>query len=171
MITVDLSDRPAAAHAVRMYVPALRAFLKRAQKALPLAGEVSVLLASDTAVRKLNREFRGLDHATDVLSFPAAQDPENKSRTNAAHWIAGDLAISIDTASRQAKRFRHSLMIELKVLLLHGLLHLAGYDHETDNGEMREKEEQLRRRFRLPSALIERTLRTGGSSANKAGHR
>ena len=71
--------------------------------------------------------------------------------------MAGDLAISFDAAARQAQRFGHPLVVELKILMLHGLLHLAGYDHETDAGEMAAREEQLRRRFRLPPTLIART--------------
>jgi probable rRNA maturation factor len=71
--------------------------------------------------------------------------------------VAGDLAISFDAAARQAQRFGHPVAVELKILMLHGLLHLAGYDHETDAGEMAVREEQLRRRFRLPPTLIART--------------
>jgi len=158
MITVDLPDGHAVADSVRACVPALRAFLMRAQKAVPLAGQVSAVLVSDPAIKRLNRDFRAQNHATDVLSFPAAEIPGNKLNFQAQHRVAGDLAISIDTAARQAKRFGHPLTVELKVLLLHGLLHLAGHDHEIDHGEMRQREEQLRRRFRLPTALIARTL-------------
>lgn len=76
------------------------------------------------------------------------------------HPIAGDLAISLDTATRQARSFRHSLEVEVRILMLHGLLHLAGFDHEIDSGEMAALEEQLRRRFRLPTALIARAQST-----------
>jgi probable rRNA maturation factor len=72
--------------------------------------------------------------------------------------MAGDLAISFETADRQAQRFGHPVVVELKILMLHGLLHLAGYDHETDAGEMAGHEEKLRRRFRLPTTLIARTV-------------
>lgn len=127
----------------------LAAFLREAQQAVRLRGQVSVLLTTDAAIRKLNRQFRGKNKATDVLSFPAeAMGPEK---------IAGDLAISVDTARRQSTGCGHSLATELKVLMLHGLLHLAGYDHETDDGEMAKRERLLRARLKLPLGLIERT--------------
>lgn len=147
MITLDLPDESAVKHAAAN-LPGLRPFLARARKAVPLAGEVSVLLTSDREIRRLNRSFRHKDKATDVLSFPTPVFPEN---------TAGDLAISLDTAARQAKQFGHTLEIEIKILLLHGLLHLAGFDHETDTGEMAAREEELRRRFRLPVTLIARS--------------
>lgn len=146
MITLDPPKRRATGYTLNL--PALRRFLRRALQAVPLAGEVSVLLASDSEIRRLNRKFLGKDKPTDVLSFPVAKDlPEE---------FAGDLAISLETAARQAQQFRHPLQVELKILLLHGLLHLAGYDHESDAGEMAAREEALRRRFRLPFALIAR---------------
>jgi len=168
MITVDLPERHPAADAVRQCVPALRAFITRVRRAVPLDGSVSVALTSDRAIRKLNRDFRGLDHATDVLSFPAAALPDNAAATQAQHIVGGDLALSVDAAARQAKRFGHTLHTELKILLLHGLLHLAGHDHETDNGEMDAAEERLRRRFRLPVALIARTTQPA-ANAQSAG--
>ncbi|MHB1938245.1 MAG: rRNA maturation RNase YbeY [Acidobacteriaceae bacterium] len=140
---------------------ALRPFLRRAQRAVPVAGHVSVLLASDSAIKRLNGKFRGLHRPTDVISFPALEMPAKKSSSGSRPphpAIAGDLAVSLDTAARQAAQFGHPLMTELKILMLHGLLHLAGYDHETDSGEMASREEQLRRRFRLPSALIARCM-------------
>jgi len=106
------------------------------------------LLAEDRTLRRLNREFRGLDKATDVLSFPAAAE--------IADDFAGDLAISLDTARRQAKTQGHTLRDEVRVLLLHGLLHLQGMDHEVDNGEMAAREATLRTRLRLPNSLIAR---------------
>ena len=96
-------------------------------------------------------QFRRKDHATDVLSFPAAA-PVNGNRP-----IAGDMAISVDTAARQAEQFGHPLATELEILVLHGILHLSGYDHEADNGQMARKEAGLRRRFGLGAGLIERT--------------
>ena len=140
---------------------ALRRFLRRARQAVPVTGQVSVLLASDSAIKRLNGKFRGMHHATDVISFPALEMPIQKSssRQRPLHPpVAGDLAISLDAAARQAQRFGHPLIVELKILMLHGLLHLAGYDHETDAGEMAAREEQLRRRFRLPTTLIARTV-------------
>jgi probable rRNA maturation factor len=142
-------------------LPALRLFLRRARKAVPVPGQVSVLLASDSAVKRLNGKFRGKHRPTDVISFPALEMPiqTSGSRQRPVHPpLAGDLAISFDAAARQAQRFRHPVITELKILMLHGLLHLAGHDHETDAGEMAAREEQLRRRFRLPTALIARTV-------------
>ena len=109
----------------------LSRFLGTAQAAVGLRGEVDVLLANDRTVRRLNREFRGKDKATDVLSFPAAEEVSGE--------FAGDLAISYETAARQAKGQGHSLRDEVRVLLLHGLLHLSGMDHEVDGGEMAER--------------------------------
>jgi probable rRNA maturation factor len=113
-----------------------------------LRGEIAVLLSDDRTLRRLNREFRGKDRATDVLSFPT----EGKM----ARGHAGDLAISLETAARQAREQGHSLRDEVRVLLLHGVLHLAGMDHEADRGEMAEREARLRKRFRLRSGLIAR---------------
>jgi probable rRNA maturation factor len=126
----------------------LNRFLAEAQLAVRLRGEVNVLLTTDPAIRKLNRQFRGKNKATDVLSFPA--------EGIGAEEMAGDLAISVDTARRQAADQGHALTCELKVLILHGLLHLAGYDHEIDNGKMARREQLLRARLRLPLGLIER---------------
>jgi probable rRNA maturation factor len=151
---------------------ALRPFLRRARRAVPVAGHVSVLLASDSAIKRLNGRFRGMHHATDVISFPALEIPAQKSSSGQrpAHPpVAGDLAISLDAAARQAQRFDHPLIVELKILMLHGLLHLAGYDHEADAGEMASREEQLRRRFRLPSALIARSMTKNISSSKRPG--
>lgn len=145
---------------------ALRLFLRRARKAVPVAGHVSVLLASDGAIKRLNGKFRGKHRPTDVISFPALEIPAQKvsaSQRSAHPPMAGDLAISFDAAARQAARFGHPVLVELKILMLHGLLHLAGYNHETDGGEMAAREEELRRRFRLPTALIARTT-TGNIS-------
>jgi len=134
----------------------LSRFLRTAQTAVGLRGEVDVLLAGDRTLRRLNREFRGKDKATDVLSFPAAGEIANE--------FAGDLAISLDTAKRQAASHGHTLRDEVRVLLLQGLLHLDGMDHEIDHGEMAAKEAQLRQRLRLPNGLIARV----SSKASKA---
>jgi probable rRNA maturation factor len=107
-----------------------------------------VLLTTDAAIRKLNHQFRGKNKATDVLSFPAVG--------LGAQGIAGDLAISVTTALGQAKEQGHSLATEIKVLVLHGLLHLAGYDHEADEGQMARRERLLRAKLKLPQGLIER---------------
>src|ERR1700761_6945041 len=127
----------------------LRGFLSRAKSAAGLHGEVSVLLAGDATIRTLNRDYRKKDKATDVLSFPVGDFHGDAPKQ------AGDLAISLETAQRQAEEHGHSLQIEVKVLMLHGLLHLAGYDHETDRGQMARKETALRKEFDLPSGLIQ----------------
>lgn len=146
MITIEppstRSNSPALARA------GLSRFLRRAREEVGLVGEVDVLLTSDAEIKRLNRTFRGKNKATDVLSFPAPEE--------IADQHAGDLAISLDTAARQAESFGHSLSDEIRILLLHGLLHLAGMDHEIDSGEMAEREAELRRELRLPVTLIER---------------
>jgi len=124
---------------------ALGQFTARAQRAAGVRGEVDVLVTSSAELRRLNRRFRRKDKATDVLSFPSA------------NGTAGDVAISAEVGARNARRLGHSAADELKILILHGLLHLAGYDHETDAGEMARKEARLRRALGLPVALIERT--------------
>jgi probable rRNA maturation factor len=126
----------------------LTRFLAEAQTAVRLKGEVTVLLTTDAAIRKLNRQFRNKNRATDVLSFPA--------EGVGAQEIAGDLAISVPTALRQAIEQGHSLATEIKVLILHGLLHLAGHDHEADAGQMARREHLLRAKLGLPQGLIER---------------
>ena len=136
--------------------PVLARFLLRAKQVVGVDGEVHVLLADDATLRRLNKTFRGKDKATDVLSFPAGPsavffgEPEGPE-------LAGDLAISLETASRQAKRFGHTLKEEVCILLLHGLLHLGGYDHEVDSGEMAARETELRHELKLPVGLIART--------------
>lgn len=129
----------------------LTRFFNRARAAVGLDGDVEVLLADDATLRRLNRSFRHKNKATDVLSFPAAENPDGY-----AGGYAGDLAISLDTAARQAAEFGHSLRDEVRILLLHGLLHLTGMDHEADDGEMAAREGELRRELRLPTTLIER---------------
>jgi probable rRNA maturation factor len=137
-------------------VSTLTRFLNRARAAVGLRGAVDVLLANDSTLRQLNKNFRNKDKPTDVLSFPAP--------TAFAKKHAGDLAISLETAARQAKTYGHTLAEETKILLLHGLLHLSGQDHETDNGEMATCEANLRRELLLPTTLIERTT---GTTTNK----
>jgi len=141
----------------------LPAWLQRA--APPGArGSVGIALVSDAAMRRLNRDYRRLDYATDVLSFPADGHPGPgfgpfdglRARP------LGDLAIALGVARRQAREHGHALRTELRVLALHGILHLLGYDHDTDRGQMQRLEERLRRRAGLPSGLIARPrARTG----------
>ena len=133
--------------------PGVSRFLRAAQREVGVTGEVNVRIASDNEMRRLNRDFRGKDKPTDVLSFPASQ--------NGKRMPAGDIAISADIARANAKALGHSFDEELKILLLHGLLHLAGHDHESDNGEMSRLEQSLRAKLKLPTGLIERT--NGGS--------
>jgi probable rRNA maturation factor len=151
----------------------LARFLREAQDAVKLRGQVTVLLTTDSAMRRLNRQFRGKNQATDVLSFPAAQPSQvSKARPGAPidEEIAGDIAISVDTTRKQAAGLGHTLAVEIKVLVLHGLLHLAGYDHETDDGEMARLEERLRAKLRLPQGLIERAETAGSRSLSFPTH-
>jgi probable rRNA maturation factor len=116
-------------------------------------GTVTIVLTGDAAMRTLNREWRGVDRATDVLSFPADAD-QPRVRGQVAHL--GDVVIATGVARRQAAAARHAYATELKVLALHGLLHLLGFDHETDTGQMRRLEARLRRKGGLTAGLIER---------------
>src|SRR6195952_1355019 len=125
----------------------LSRFLNRARCAVGLKGVVDVLLTSDVEIKRLNKAFRGKNKATDVLSFPAPEEFEG---------VAGDLAVSLDTAAKQAAEHGHGLRDEVRILLLHGLLHLAGEDHEVDAGEMAARESGLRTQLRLPNSLIAR---------------
>lgn len=129
--------------------PGFKRFLRAAQREVGVIGEVNVRIAPDNEMRRLNRDFRGKDKPTDVLSFPTSQ--------NGKRMPAGDIAISADIARANAKALGHSFEDELKILLLHGLLHLAGHDHESDNGEMNRLEQNLRAKLKLPAGLIERT--------------
>ena len=150
----SVSAKPAGARA-HSSLPSARTlsrFLSRAQVEVRLRGQVNALLTTDSAIRSLNRRFRGKNKSTDVLSFPAEQFIHSGEK------FAGDLAISVPTAARQATAQGHTLSTEIKVLILHGLLHLAGYDHETDNGQMARRESLLRARLNLPQGLIERTV-------------
>jgi probable rRNA maturation factor len=129
----------------------LERFVLRARKAIPLRDTVNVLVTNSNALRSLNLQFRGADRATDVLSFasPFAAPREAKR-------LAGDVAISVDIARENASRLGHSVADEVKILALHGILHLAGFDHEQDHGEMARKEARLRRQLKLETGLIER---------------
>jgi probable rRNA maturation factor len=156
----DLSvKRPVLANHDVPSARSLERFLREASFVVKLRGQVTVLLTTDTEMRRLNRHFRGKDKPTDVLSFPAGGP--------VAAEVAGDLAISVPTARRQAAERGHVLRTEIKVLILHGLLHLAGYDHETDKGEMDRRERALRAKLRLPHGLIERTDAAAHSSRIK----
>jgi probable rRNA maturation factor len=132
---------------------ALARFVTRARRAAGLRAPVNVLITSGTEMKSLNRRFRGKDAATDVLSFPSAEDDAKK--------FAGEVAISADIAAENARELGHSPGVEVKILALHGILHLRGYDHEHDNGQMARREQELRRQLHLPAGLIERTEITG----------
>ena len=127
---------------------ALARFLARARRAVGLKGTVNVLLTSSAEMKSLNRRFRGKDKPTDVLSFPAEPGAQKQ--------FAGEIAISAEIASQNARALGHSPADEVKILVLHGVLHLRGYDHECDNGQMAKREKQLRAKLHLPIGLIER---------------
>jgi probable rRNA maturation factor len=124
-------------------------FVTRARRAAGLRTGVNVLITSSDELRQLNRRFLGKDQPTDVLSFPVLSGIEPA--------YAGDIAISAEIATQNARALGHSAAEEVKILVLHGILHLSGYDHEQDDGKMARKEEKVRRELRLPSGLIERT--------------
>ena len=140
----------------------LERFLLRARRAVRLRGTVNVLVTSSLELRSLNLRFRGKDKSTDVLSFPAT--PLGRPRAKEA---AGDLAVSADIARENADRLGHSVAAEIKILVLHGILHLAGFDHEQDNGEMAREESRLRQQLKLETGLIERTQPHTGQRADR----
>jgi probable rRNA maturation factor len=109
---------------------------------LPFEAGVSLGVVRDPAIRRLNRDYRGRDCATDVLSFPAEE-----SHQPAADGYLGDIVISADTAKRQAGEVGHSVQREIEELAIHGVLHLFGYDHEIDKGEMNRIELRLRKKL------------------------
>ena len=105
--------------------------------------DATIVFVSDAAMRKLNRQFRGKDSATDVLSFPSQPEPfEADTRTN-----FGEIVISLDRAQSQAKENGLTLVNEVEQLILHGLLHLCGHDHETDHGQMNRLEVKMRKKL------------------------
>ena len=123
-------------------------------------GTVTIAVVTDSRVRALNRQFRGKDYATDVLSFPSDEDGIRVPGTLKAALRPtphlGDIVIARGVARRQARSAGHAETTELRVLALHGLLHLLGYDHEEDQGEMARVERRLRRKGGLREGLIER---------------
>jgi probable rRNA maturation factor len=123
-----------------------RRFAERVCRAIyPTGRDATIVFVSDASIRKLNRQFRGKDYPTDVLSFTA--HPEKFETENQSN--IGEVVISVERAAAQAKQNGLSLTNEIQQLMLHGLLHLAGYDHETDNGEMNRLELKLRKRLRI----------------------
>jgi probable rRNA maturation factor len=137
-------------------------FVLRARRAVRIRDTVNVLVTNSQELRSLNRQFRGKDKATDVLSFPASQ-----LGVRPAKRIAGEVAISADIARENASRLGHSAAEEIKTLVLHGILHLAGFDHDRDNGEMAREETRLRQRMNLKVGLIERTGALAGQPVDR----
>jgi probable rRNA maturation factor len=149
----------------KLSAAALDRFVSKACKAASVDGTVNVMVTTNREMRSLNHRFRGKDKPTDVLSFPPLQTGVDTG--------AGDIAISGEIASQNASTLGHTPAEEVKILALHGVLHLAGYDHDRDRGEMARKESRLRRTLGLPDALIERnsdnqTVKRGRGSARSA---
>ena len=133
-------------------VLALSRFVDRARREAGLNGKVDVLVTSNSEMKVLNQRFRGMNKPTDVLSFPVSTDG------GAPGKFAGEIAISADIARQNARTLGHSTAEEVKILVLHGILHLRGYDHERDRGQMARRERALRAQLGLPVALIERQI-------------
>ena len=133
--------------------PELEALFKRIIEAVLRAegegeeAEVSLVLTDDGYIRELNRHYRFIDSPTDVLSFALREQAEGETeyQLNKDEWLLGDIVISLETARRQAREFGHSLERELGFLIIHGCLHLLGFDHETaeEREKMRQKEEGI----------------------------
>ena len=119
----------------------LEAFAEILRTRVARGREFHCRITNDAELQALNRQFRKLDYATDVLTFPDE----------------GDIAISLDRARAQAREWKHSVEDEIRILLLHAVLHLLGMDHETDNGQMKRREQSWRRKLGLPNALVART--------------
>jgi len=146
-VNVARPDSPSRQGAAAEQVAATRGLGPWLSKIAPASarGDVCVALVSDARMRALNRQFRGKDKVTDVLSFPAE-----------TRGFLGDVVIAAGVAKKQAKVAGHSLNTEIRVLTLHGLLHLLGYDHSSDDGKMARIEARLRKKAGLPEGLIER---------------
>ena len=110
--------------------------------------EIELVIVDNQTMHEINFEQRGVDKTTDVLSFPLEDFP---------HFPLGSIVINSDLATMKAKELKHSLKDEITLMFIHGLLHIKGFDHECDNGEMREEEEKLINEFKLPKSLIIRT--------------
>jgi probable rRNA maturation factor len=123
----------------------IQRFARDLQDAIAKGKPFDVLITGDAELRRLNRDFRGKDYASDVLSFPSAHPSS-----------LGDLAISLGRARAQARQYGHTTEQEVQILMLHGVLHLTGLDHESDDGRMARAEKRWRARLGLPSGLIER---------------
>ncbi|HZC66605.1 MAG TPA: rRNA maturation RNase YbeY [Candidatus Dormibacteraeota bacterium] len=139
--------------AVKIALAPLRSFLKKVCQGLQLSpAEVTVCFVTDAEITRLNENFRRKRGPTDVLSFPSRRQPRGKHGKMSPRQTPlylGDIAISPATARRNAAKYERTLPAELRILMLHGVLHLLGYDHETDHGQMTRLETKLRRRFGL----------------------
>jgi probable rRNA maturation factor len=133
---------------------ALARFVSLASQTVKLRGVANVLVTGNCAMQILNARFRRQNRATDVLSFPPGPELSN--------GFAGDIAISADIARQNASQLGHSVAQEIKILALHGLLHLAGYDHHRDNGQMARQEQRARKMLGLPLGLIARRASRAG---------
>jgi probable rRNA maturation factor len=134
----------------------LRQFAATVEASVTHGKPFDCLITTDAELRRLNRNFRGKDAVTDVLSFPAAALSLAGSSLPAPGPRLGDMAISLPRARAQAESFGHTVRQELQILMLHGVLHLLGMDHETDAGRMARAEKRWRAKFGLPHGLIER---------------
>lgn len=132
----------------------MRAFAERLESGVAGGRAFCCVVTSDRELRRLNRDFRKQDHPTDVLSFPAKSGPPAPRQE-----FLGELAISFPRARDQASQFGHDVGDEIRILMLHGLLHLLGMDHETDRGRMARAERKWRAALGLPRGLIERVRR------------
>ena len=130
---------------------AIERFANQLQQQVAKGRSFECLITGDAELRRLNRDFRQRDYATDVLSFPEIDLPANGPGS------LGSLAISLGRARAQARQFGHSTEDEIRILMLHGVLHLLGYDHEADSGRMARAERRWRTRLDLPDGLIERS--------------
>lgn len=146
--------------AVKLGMASLRAFLQRVREKLQLpASGLTICFVTDAEIARMNEAFRKKRGPTDVLSFPVRAQrgtpqklralPAAKANAARARKYLGDIAISPAAARRNAKEYGRNLPTELRILMLHGVLHLLGYDHETDNGKMNRLETKLRRQFGL----------------------
>jgi probable rRNA maturation factor len=125
--------------------PALTEFARTLRDRIAKGRNFYCLISDDRELRQLNRQFLGADYATDVLAFPLNDN-----------GLLGELAISADRAAAQAREFGHSRLDEIRILMLHGVLHLVGMDHETDGGAMARAEARWRKKLNLPVGLIGR---------------
>jgi probable rRNA maturation factor len=131
-------------------------FARRLEREVAKGRSFDCLVTGDAELRRLNREWRGKDYPTDVLSFPCSAGPWPAPAQGMALRHIGDLAISVMRARSQAREFGHTTEQEVSILMLHGVLHLLGMDHETDGGRMARAERRWRRALGLPAGLIER---------------